>query len=212
MRLVLATRSGHKLHELRAILRGVPDLQLVDLNDVGIPETPAEDEIEVYETFEENAVAKARYFHERSGLATVADDSGLVVDALGGAPGVRSKRFAPISGELSGEERDQENLEHLLRELANVELAERTARYVCVAALIDQDGGTPRTFVGTAEGLILGNGRGRGGFGYDPVFYDRASGNTFAQLTPDEKNAISHRGAAFRALAGHLSGSDSASP
>ncbi len=204
MMLLLATRSGHKLHEIRSILRDVPALHLIDLNDAGVPESPDEDRIEIYDTFEGNAVAKARYFQGLTGMATVADDSGLVVDALGGAPGVRSKRYSPSGADLGGEELDRENLEHLLRKLSDVDPADRTARYVCVAALVREQGGEPKTFEGRAEGVILETGRGRGGFGYDPVFFDRHSGKTFAELTPEEKNAISHRGAAFRALAAHL--------
>jgi XTP/dITP diphosphohydrolase len=177
----------------------------MDLNDVGVQPSPAEDGIEIFDSFEENAIAKARYFFRVTGLPTVADDSGLVVDALGGAPGVHSKRFAPIPAEVTGEERDQENLEHLLRELGDVALAERTARYVCVAALLETEGGEATVFRGVSEGLILGARRGRGGFGYDPVFFDPPSGKTFAELTPDEKNAVSHRGRAFRSLATHLS-------
>ncbi len=205
MKLVLATRSGHKLHEIRTILRGIPSLDLLDLHGAGVPFLSAEDEIEVFETFDENAIAKACYFQPLTGLPTVADDSGLVVDALGGAPGVHSKRFAPSGGKLEGEERDRENLEHLLRELSQVSLADRTARYVCVAALATGSTEELSTFTGRAEGLILDSGRGERGFGYDPIFLDRSSGKTFAELTPAEKNAVSHRGAAFRLLAGRLS-------
>ena len=209
MKLVLATRSGHKLHEIREILRGVPMLHLVDLDDAGVPPSSAEEEIEEFNSFEENAVAKVRYFQKRTGLPTLADDSGLVVDALGGAPGVRSKRFAPSPAEFTGDELDRENLEHLLKELSKVPTAERTARYICVAALAATPVEEPTTFTGTAEGLILRSGRGRRGFGYDPIFFDRSSGKTFAELTSGEKNAISHRGATFRAVASHLSGADS---
>jgi len=205
VKLVVATRSGHKLNEIRVILRGVPGLHLMDLNDAAVQPSRAEEGIEVFDSFEENARAKARYYFRATGLATVADDSGLVVDALGGSPGVRSKRFAPLTAEVTGEERDRENLEHLLRELAGSTLAERTARYVCVAAVLHPDAGECNVFRGVSEGMILGARRGGGGFGYDPVFFDRASGKTFAELTPDEKNAASHRGHAFRALAAHLS-------
>ena len=178
----------------------------MDLNDAAVQPSRAEEGIEVFDSFEENARAKARYYFRATGLATVADDSGLVVDALGGAPGVRSKRFAPLTAEVTGEERDRENLEHLLRELADSALAERTARYVCVSALLHPDAGECKVFRGVSEGLILGARRGGGGFGYDSVFFDRASGKTFAELTPHEKNAVSHRGHAFRGLAAHLSG------
>ena len=208
MKVLLATRSGHKLQEIRAILRSERRLELVDLNAEGVPVSKDEDLIEEFDTFEKNAIAKATYFHRRTHLPTLADDSGIVVDALDGAPGVRSKRFAPAAEGATGEERDRQNLECLLRELSDLDLPERTARYVCVVALVAGQGRKPRLFRGTAEGLILGHGRGKGGFGYDPVFYDQRLGRTFAELTPDEKNAISHRGVAFRDLARHLSQTD----
>ena len=203
MKLLVATRSAHKLGEIRAILRDVGRLSLVDLNDVGFAPSPEEEGIEAYETFSENALAKARYFAEKTGLPTVADDSGLVVDALGGRPGVHSKRFAPGGKELSSEDRDRANNEHLLELLGDRPLAERTARYVCVAALVD-DSADPIQARGEAEGLILGRPRGYGGFGYDPLFYDQALGRTFAELTPREKDERSHRGRAFRRLATDL--------
>jgi XTP/dITP diphosphohydrolase len=203
MRLLVATRSGPKLREIRAILRGVPGLQIVDLNDAGIPPSPEEDGIEKFQTFEENAIAKARYFHERSGLPTVADDSGICVDALDGAPGVRSRRFAPGTAALAPEDVDRANNEQLLRLLGDLDLARRTAHYACVAALV-RKGAPPVAFEGRADGLILGHPRGKGGFGYDPLFFDPPSGLTFAELTPAEKDARSHRGAAFRALAEFL--------
>ena len=203
MKLLLATRSAHKVKEVRRILRDWPSISILDLEEAGLPHQPEEEELEPFDTFEENALSKARYFHRRSGLPTVADDSGLCVDALGGRPGVRSKRFAPDEG-LSGQERDTANNRFLLRSLDDRLLGERTARYVCVAALVGEDG--EWGFRGEAEGLILGGGQGWGGFGYDPLFYDRTLGKTFAQLTDDEKNARSHRGAAFRAMARHLAG------
>jgi XTP/dITP diphosphohydrolase len=203
--LLLATRSAHKLEEIRRILAPVPNLRLLDLDAAGIPYDPGEEEIEIFETFEENARAKAAYFAERSGLPTVADDSGLEVDALGGAPGVHSKRFAPRqAADETSAERDRANNEHLLRLLGALEIARRTARYVCVAALHPPDGKV-LLFRGEAPGLILGNGRGKGGFGYDPLFFDQTLGLTFAQISPRQKNERSHRGKAFRALANHLS-------
>jgi XTP/dITP diphosphohydrolase len=207
VRFLVATRSPDKLREIRAILRGVPELDLIDLNDARVEPSEEEEGIEAFDTFAENALAKAHYFRRRTGLPTIADDSGIVVDALDGAPGVRSKRFSPAGLELSGEARDRENLEHLLRLLGDLPLARRTARYVCVAALDTGEGEEPRTFSGTAEGLILGDPRGRGGFGYDPIFFDQRSGKSFAELTPPEKDGISHRGAAFRALGHYLSSS-----
>lgn len=203
MRLLVATRSHHKMAEIRKILGGVPDLELVDPEGAGLAPDPAEDDLEPHDTFEENALSKARWFHERSGLPTVADDSGLVVDALGGAPGVRSKRFAP--GGAGGDARDVANNEHLLARLGDLPLAERTARYVCVVALV-RNGSEPLVLRGECEGLILGRPQGRGGFGYDPLFYVPALGRTFGQAEPAEKHALSHRGRAFRALADHLGG------
>ena len=206
MDLLVATRSPHKIAEIRRILGSVADVRVLDLRSVGIEPDPAEDDLEPYDTFEENALSKARYFRERSGLPTVADDSGLAVDALDGAPGVRSKRFAPDRG-LEGEERDWANNDHLLELLGDRPLDERTARYVCVAAYV-HDGGED-LFRGEAPGLILGLPKGRGGFGYDPLFFDRELGQTFAQISAAEKNARSHRGKAFRALADHLEASGS---
>ena len=203
MKLLLATRSAHKLREVRTILSGWPEIHLVDLHAVGIPESPMEEDLEPFDTFEANALSKARYFFEQAGMPTVADDSGLEVDALGGAPGVRTKRFAADAG-FGGSDTDQANNRHLLRMLDDRLLGERSARYVCVAALV-QEGGA-HGFRGEAEGLILGGPQGWGGFGYDPLFYDRHLGKTFAQATDAEKNARSHRGAAFRALARYLTG------
>lgn len=203
-RFLVATRSSHKLSEIRELLREVSGLRLVDLHDAGLPESPDEEGIEVYDSFQENALAKARYFHRLSGLVTVADDSGLVVDALDGRPGVRSKRFAPGTVDLLAGERDEANNEYLLEQLGEVPLAERTARYVCVAALVGTGDGRARTFRGEAEGLILGRPRGWGGFGYDPLFLDRTLGQTFAEISRAAKATRSHRGQAFRDLAAHL--------
>jgi XTP/dITP diphosphohydrolase len=204
-RLLVATRSLDKLLEIRALLRNVPGLELVDPAAVGIERSDEEESIEIHDTFHENALAKARYFHERSGLPTVADDSGLEVDALEGRPGVHSKRFAPGGEALAGEALDRANNEHLLDLLADRALAERTARYVCVAALMGEPDG-PRLFRGEVEGLILGMPRGRGGFGYDPLFFHRGLGRTFAEVEREEKSRLSHRGVAFRALAAFLRG------
>lgn len=204
MKLVVATRSAHKMIEIRRILAAVPGLEVLDLTAAGVPLRPEEEDLEPFDTFEENAASKARWFHARTGLPTVADDSGLEVDALDGAPGVRSKRFAPGQG-LEGEERDQANNEHLVARLSQVPLPERTARYVCIAVLVEPGGGE-WAFRGEAPGLILDRPRGRGGFGYDPYFLDRELGRTFAEITRDEKNARSHRGVAFEALARHLAG------
>lgn len=205
MKLLLATRSEHKAGEIRRILSGVPDLDLLTLDQAGVPQSAEEESIEAFETFEENALAKARHFHAVTGLATLADDSGIEVDALDGAPGVRSKRFAPERG-LEGQERDDENNRHLLELLDGVAEELRTARYVCVAMLVGPKGQV-RTFRGEAPGLLLRAPRGVGGFGYDPLFFDPELGRTFAEITAEEKNARSHRGKAFRALALDLAAS-----
>lgn len=202
MKLLVATRSRHKLAEIREILGGVSGVEVVGPDEAGLPPDPAEEGLEPWETFRENAASKARWFHTRSGLPTVADDSGLVVDALDGEPGVHSKRFAPDE-DLEGEARDRANNRHLLERLEGVPPERRTARYVCEAVLLDADG-RPRSFRGEAEGVILAEPTGEGGFGYDPLFFDPALGTTFACIGRDEKNARSHRGKAFRALAEHL--------
>jgi len=203
MILLVATRSHHKLLEIRSLLSTVPDLQVLDLNEAGVPLDPGEEHLEPHDTFEENALSKARFFQARSGLPTVADDSGLEVEALGGAPGVRSKRFAP-GVEAEGHALDQANNRHLLERLAGIGAGERVARFVCVAAMVDALG-TPVVCRGEAPGLILDAERGQGGFGYDPLFLDQELGRTFAELAPAEKNARSHRGRAFRLLAEKLS-------
>lgn len=188
--------------EIRRILADVDDVRLLDLEQAGVAEDPAEEDLEPYETFEENARSKAEYFHARTGLPTVADDSGLEVDALDGAPGVRTKRFAPESG-LEGQARDDANNRHLVERLAGVAPEDRGARYVCVAVLIDGED-EPVVVRGEAEGRIVDAARGDGGFGYDPHFYDPELGRTYAEITGAEKNARSHRGRAFRALADAL--------
>lgn len=188
--------------EIRRILADVDDVRLLDLEQAGVAEDPAEEDLEPYETFEENARSKAEYFHARTGLPTVADDSGLEVDALDGAPGVRTKRFAPESG-LEGQARDDANNRHLVERLAGVAPEDRGARYVCVAVLIDGED-EPVVVRGEAEGRIVDEARGDGGFGYDPHFYDPELGRTYAEITGAEKNARSHRGRAFRALADAL--------
>jgi len=134
----------------------------------------------------------------------VADDSGIEVDALHGAPGVRSKRFAPDQG-LDGEARDQANNEYLIELLGEKTVEQRTARYVCVAALA-LDGQSVVTLRGEAQGVIALHAKGDGGFGYDPLFFDLGLGRTFGEIASEEKQARSHRGHAFRALAEHLTG------
>jgi XTP/dITP diphosphohydrolase len=205
-RLLLASGNPGKLRELRAILHGLP-VELVGLADAGAGEPP--EVAETGATFLENALEKARAYAAWSGLAAVADDSGLEVDALGGAPGVRSARYA---GEVAG---DQANLDKLLAELAGVPPERRTARFRCAAVLVDRAWGSgglkersdrpPEGWVewhaeGTWEGRLLEAPRGTGGFGYDPVFLPDGWDRTSAEVDQATKDAASHRGRAFRAL------------
>ncbi|MDA0330013.1 MAG: non-canonical purine NTP pyrophosphatase [Gemmatimonadetes bacterium] len=199
MELLVATRSAGKSREIQRILAAVPGLIVKNLDEAGITFEAAEDDLEPYATFEENALSKARYFFDRSGMATVADDSGIEVDALAGAPGVRSKRFAPDQG-LEGQSLDDANNRHLVGRLAGVATEARAARYVCVAALLSGKD-EPLLIRGEAPGVIIDEARGTGGFGYDPFMLDPEVGKTFAEMAPSEKDARSHRGKAFRQLA-----------
>ena len=205
MKLLLATRSTHKAREVRRVLggEGLEGCTIVTLDDAGIPWTEAEEELEPHDTFEENAASKARYFARLSGLATVSDDSGLEVDALEGRPGVRTKRFAP-PGRYPGLPQDDANNRHLVECLAGLRPSARGARYVCVACLVDPGTGAVSSFRGEAAGRILATARGTGGFGYDPLFFDPELDRSYAELTPAEKDARSHRGRAFRALSAAL--------
>jgi XTP/dITP diphosphohydrolase len=181
MRVVMATRNEHKLREVREI---VPDVEIVAL-DEALGEPP-----ETGATFEANALEKARYVFAHTGLPTIADDSGLEVEALGWAPGVRSKRWTP-------EATDHANNEKLLASLSAI--ANRRARYRCAMALVTPRG--ERTAEGTCWGTIATAPRGAGGFGYDPYFLpDAYPGRTMAEVSAPEKHRISHRGQAFRAL------------
>lgn len=191
MRLVLATGNRSKLVELGRILEGL-DVELVPMTDLGL-DSPVEDG----DTFEANALIKARAACGATGMPALADDSGLEVDALGGAPGVHSARYA-------GEEADDTaNNRRLVEELAPIPEEERTARFVCVAALVAPDG-REWTERGAMEGRIIDEPRGAGGFGYDPHFVTAGETRTNAELAPEEKDARSHRGAAFRAIRPHV--------
>lgn len=204
MRVLLATRSRHKLREIgRMVAVGAPGVEIVGPDAVGLPHDPAEEGIEVHESFEENALAKARWFRSRSGLPTLADDSGLVVDALGGAPGVRSRRFAPDAPQ-DPELQDRANNEYLLRRLEGIPEQARTARYVCVLVFLPPDDSGPILSRGEAQGRVLEQPRGWEGFGYDPLILDPLLGRTYAEMSPEEKDARSHRGGAFRAMMPHL--------
>ena len=204
MDLVLATRSRHKIGEIREILGVVQGLRVLDLMEMGVSYDPVEEGLEPYATFEENAASKATYFQAITGRPTVADDSGIEIDLLGGAPGVRSKRFAPEQG-LADLPLDQANNRYLLESLGDAPAPVRTGRYVCVAVLNRGDGHPMTVLRGEAPGTILTEPRGSGGFGYDPLFYDEVLGKTFGEASPGEKNRRSHRGKAFRALAERLS-------
>ena len=210
MKLLLATRSTHKAREVRRVLggEGLEQCRVITLEDAGIPWTEEEEGLEPHDTFEENAASKALYFARLSGLATVSDDSGLEVDALGGRPGVRTKRFAP-SGRYPGLSQNEANNRYLVQCLDGLPPARRSARYVCVACLVRPTSGMGpesaiASFRGEAPGRILTTARGAGGFGYDPLFFDPELGRSYAELTPAEKDARSHRGRAFRALAEDL--------
>jgi XTP/dITP diphosphohydrolase len=191
---LLATRSAGKLRELKGILEEA-GLVGVTLDAAGIPESSDEDDLECFETFEENALAKARYFHRLSGLPTMADDSGLCVAALGGAPGVYSKRYSRRT-DLTGQLLDDANNAKLQDELRSHE--NKSASYTCAAAYVDES----REFVAIGEtcGRIVPAPSGEHGFGYDPYFFSIELGKTFGDATTEEKQAVSHRGRAFRAL------------
>lgn len=190
--MILSSRNEHKVRELGEILPGV-DLRALPAGIELPPETGT--------SFEENALIKARAAREATGEAVIADDSGIEVDALEGRPGVYSARYA------GDDATDGENLAKVLADLAEATAGEAgTARYVCVIALIDDEG--ERLFRGTCEGRLIQEPKGTGGFGYDPAFVPEATGpddgRTMAELSPGEKNAISHRGAAARLLASSL--------
>ena len=190
-RLLLASANQGKLRELRTILHGLP-VELVGLTEVGRGDPPEVEE--TGDTFLANALLKARAYAAWAGLAAVADDSGLEADALGGAPGVRSARYAGPGAS------DQANLDKLLAELAGVPPQRRTARFRCVAALHDPATGREDHAEAAWEGRILDAPQGTGGFGYDPVFLPDGWDRTSAEVDQATKDAASHRGKAFRAL------------
>jgi len=215
MRILLASSNPHKLREIRAVFGQTVAFELIGLEQLQrqIPQ-PVEDR----QTFEGNAALKAQYYADAAGMHCLADDSGLEVDALGGEPGVRSARYAGAIGAREAVDRAKNQL--LLERLGDLPAEQRTARFVCVMALCEP-GKTPPVAVvrGTVEGRILtaaecgcgstsgglpGGGRGENGFGYDPIFLIPDLGKTAAELTPDQKNAISHRGSAARKMRDRL--------
>jgi XTP/dITP diphosphohydrolase len=188
-RVVLASGNPGKLAEIRRLLQGLP-IELVSQAELDLPPAP-----ETACTFVENALAKARAASQASGLAAIADDSGLEVDALGGEPGVHSARYASRHGD------DRANNEKLLQALQGVPEASRQARFRCVAVfLFHAEHPVPIIAQGTWEGDIATAPRGEAGFGYDPLFHLPARGVTAAELTAEEKNRLSHRAQAFLRL------------
>lgn len=206
MKLLVATTNHNKVRELAQVLTPL-GIDVSGLDSVGrdLPE-PVEDA----DTFEGNARIKAVAYARALQSACVAEDSGIEVDALAGAPGVFSARYAGVQG--SREQRDQANNEKLLRELSKLGDVSRAARFVCAMCLVDATGKVLFETRGTYEGVIADQPRGENGFGYDPLLLIPELGRTSAQLTPDEKNARSHRGQAARALAKFLARSASNTP
>ena len=196
MRVVVASRNRHKLREIGVLLAdsGLA-WDLVSVDEVAPKCALTEDET----SFEGNALSKARQAAAATGLPTLADDSGIEVDALAGAPGVYSARW---SGEPCG---DARNNQKMLRELAGVPTEKRTARYRCAAAFVDPARGLELVRMGACEGRLLESPQGEGGFGYDPLFFIESLGRTMAEIPLEEKNRLSHRAAAFRELARALS-------
>jgi XTP/dITP diphosphohydrolase len=225
MRILLATSNPHKLEEIRAVLAS--DAALQDMQIVGLEalDRRIDEPIEDGTSFEANALLKARHYARSAGMLCLADDSGLEVDALGGEPGVQSARYAGYLGQRAMA--DLANNRLLLRNLGDIPLEQRGARFVCAMALVDPQRPAPpdphatgpdvlALVRGTIEGRIIlpseaanpaepYRGRGTNGFGYDPLFHVHAFDCTTAELTPQEKNAISHRGHAARAMARRLS-------
>ncbi len=199
-RLLVASRSPHKVAELRDLLELGDDVVLVSPDEAGVEGEPVEDA----DSFAGNAEIKVRYYAERSGLPTLADDSGLEVDALDGGPGVFTRRVA------GPDATDEDNNNKLLEALRGLPADQRGARYQCVLAFIDPSRGDAPVFRdGQFEGRIATERRGAGGFGYDPIFEPQAEapgGRTVGQLSAHEKHAQSHRGKAARAMAEYLRG------
>ncbi len=191
MKVVVATRNRHKVREIAVLLDEAGlDIEPVTIDDVA----PKAELVENEDTFEGNALAKARQASEVCGMPAIADDSGIEVDALGGAPGVRSARFA---GEPCD---DGRNNAKMLREMAGVSAEKRTARYRCAAAFVDAKRREEVVRSGACEGILLVSPRGQGGFGYDPLFFLPELGQTMAEIDLAQKNRLSHRAAAFRSL------------
>lgn len=203
MKILAATRSLGKQREIRRILEK-SGLEIVFPDDIWLRESAAGDPLELAESFEANARRKAEYFARLSMLPTFADDSGIEVFSLGGAPGVRSKRWAGAKG--TPEEVDAANNAELLRRLTGAPERKRLARYRCVLAFLRTPDARPAVCHGDCTGRILEAPRGSSGFGYDPLFFSDELGKTFGEATAEEKDRVSHRGRALRALARVLKG------
>ena len=201
MRLLVATRSEGKQRELQRLITSAGHI-VVFPDDAGIPESPEESALESGDSFEINARRKAEYFARRTGLPALADDSGLEVFSLGGAPGVRSKRWAGATG--SSLEIDAANNAELLRRLLGAPESRRHARYRCVLVFMPVAGGVPELFQGECRGVILESPRGTGGFGYDPLFLSDELGKSLGEASAEEKDRVSHRGRAARAFLDRL--------
>jgi len=195
VKLLVATRSSGKQREVRRLLAG---LDIVFPDEAGVLESADEAGLELHDSFAANARAKAEYFVKQTGLPTVADDSGLEVISLAGAPGVRSKRWAGVTGPDAVV--DAANNAELLRRLRGAPENKRRARYRCVLVLYRTTKAFPETFEGSCTGRILEQPQGTAGFGYDPLFWSDELGKSFGEATPEEKDSVSHRARAFQAL------------
>jgi XTP/dITP diphosphohydrolase len=197
VKLLVATRSPGKQREADRLLAG-SGLEVVFPDDAGVHFTQAEEQLELHDSFAANARAKAEYFAKQTGLPTVADDSGLEVFALGGEPGVRSRRWALAQGPEA--EVSVANNAYLLRRLSGAPEARRRARYRCVLALYRKPTGIPQYFEGICGGRILEAPSGSAGFGYDPLFWSDELDKSFGDATDQEKDSVSHRARAFAQL------------
>ncbi len=197
MDIVLATRNRKKVEEMKKIIEAGIMGSVHVLNIFALDDFPECHEVEEDgNTFEANAIKKAVYFSRCTGMTAVADDSGLEVDSMNGAPGVLSARYAGDSAD------DRANLEKLLFEMRNISLEKRGARFVCCIAMASQSG--VKTFFGYVKGRIGTEPKGEKGFGYDPVFYPEGNDRTFAEMNDSEKNALSHRGRALREFQNYI--------
>ncbi|MEP6572853.1 MAG: non-canonical purine NTP pyrophosphatase [Gemmatimonadota bacterium] len=202
MKLLFATRSAGKQREVRRVLEAAGH-EVLFPDDAGVAESSAEETLEVGDSFQTNARLKAEHFVRLTGLPTVADDSGLEVFNLGGAPGIKSKRWAGAMGTPA--QVDAANNAELQRRLRGAPAARRHARYRCVLVLLNRVSGIPVPFEGACTGVILEEPRGTGGFGYDPYFLSDDLAKTFGEATAEEKDRVSHRGRALAALIAYLS-------